>query len=185
MKNYPWIVIIRKRTWRVAEPIFSLLLVLLLLFLNSLPLFFVESILKRLVLLFLKKKKKQHLLHCLSYFSICRIWLLPWKRAEHGSPFLSRLSDDIFSTKAKRQKKTSFSSRGMRGKSNPFTPLAPNASVAPGGWPRDSAGQPWCAALSLRRSHPPPSPRLRHPHLSPLGKKSAGFKPRFSHSFSA
>lgn len=73
MKNYPWIVIIRKRTWRVAEPIFSPLLLLLLLFkILSLSFFFsVESILKRLVLffffilfspsfliLFLRKKKK-------------------------------------------------------------------------------------------------------------------------------
>lgn len=105
--------------------------------------------------------------------------MLPWKRAQHGSPFLSRLSDDIFSTKAKRQKKISFSSRGMRGKSNPSTPLAPNASVAPGGGPWDSAGQPRCAALSLRRSHPPRAPGSDTPICPRLGKNLQASNPAF------
>lgn len=97
--------------------------------------------------------------HCLSYFSICRIWLLPWKRADHNSPLPPRLSDDIFSTKAKQQRKTSFSSSGHEGKIATPRPSGPKClwwHLGGRPWPRDSPGQPGTAWPASRQQRGEP-----------------------------
>lgn len=115
-------------------------------------------------------------------FFLCRIWLLPWKRAERGPPFLPDFQMTSLVQKLNGRGKQPSLPAGMKGKQHPSS-LPPVSPLPLGGGPgttRDSSAKSLgCAARLLRGSLTPLSPLLGHPLCPRLGGNLQASNPVF------